>query len=284
MKKNNIFIEGIQGTGKTSLLLELRKELPDYQAYMEGDLSPAELSWCSYMTKEQYGGILEKYPSLASEIERYTLEEGEKKIIAYTRILTDIPGFHRDMEQYEIYNGRVDYRKFCEVILGRYQKMPEGGNLFECSFFQNTIETMLLYYQMEEKEILDFYKRAFEILKKKNFLLLYLDTQELEETILRVKKERVDTGGREVWFSMMMEYLENSPLGKARGLRGMEGLLYHLERRKILEGKIIKEILCERACVLQSRSYDIKAVSAGCREWEADHGTASLKIFSGCCP
>lgn len=55
-------------------------------------------------------------------------------------------------------------------------------------FFQNAIETMLLYYQMEEEEIMDFYIRAFEILKKKNFRLLYLDTSNLEETILQVKK------------------------------------------------------------------------------------------------
>ena len=265
MKKNNIFIEGVQGTGKTCLLSELRKELPDYRAYMEGDLSPAELAWCSYLTQEQYAKVLEKYPSLAEEIKGYTLREGRKRIIAYTRILTDIPGFHKDLEQYEIYNGRVDYRKFCQVIWKRYEKMPEDGNLFECSFFQNAIETMLLYYQMEEEEIMDFYIRAFEILKKKNFRLLYLDTSNLEETILQVKKERVDTTGREVWFELVLEYLENSPLGKARGLQGMEGLLSHLKRRRNLESRTIKEILGERACVLQSKAYDIKAVSKWCR-------------------
>ena len=245
MKKNNIFIEGVQGTGKTCLLSELRKELPDYRAYMEGDLSPAELAWCSYLTQEQYAKILEKYPSVAEEIKGYTLREGRKRIIAYTRILTDIPGFHKDLEQYE--------------------KMPEDGNLFECSFFQNAIETMLLYYQMEEGEIMDFYIRAFEILKKKNFRLLYLDTSNLEATILQVKKERVDTTGREVWFELVLEYLENSPLGKTRGLQGMEGLLSHLKRRRNLESRIIKEILGERACVLQSKAYDIKAVSKWCR-------------------
>lgn len=30
--------------------------------------------------------------------------EGDRRVICYTRIIRDVPGFHKDLEQYEIYN------------------------------------------------------------------------------------------------------------------------------------------------------------------------------------
>ena len=52
--KNHIFIEGLQGSGKSTLLRNLSQKYPEYKAYYEGDISPVELAWCSYMTKTQY--------------------------------------------------------------------------------------------------------------------------------------------------------------------------------------------------------------------------------------
>ena len=45
--KNNIFIEGLPGYGKSTLLNRLARTWPEYQVYRQGDLSPAELAWCS---------------------------------------------------------------------------------------------------------------------------------------------------------------------------------------------------------------------------------------------
>jgi thymidylate kinase len=50
----NVFIEGIPGSGKSTLLNKLQESLPLYKFYYEGDISPIELAWCSYMTHEQY--------------------------------------------------------------------------------------------------------------------------------------------------------------------------------------------------------------------------------------
>ena len=58
----NIFIEGVPGTGKSTLLNRLAQERPEYRAYREGDLSPVELAWCSYMTKDAYEAVLRRYP------------------------------------------------------------------------------------------------------------------------------------------------------------------------------------------------------------------------------
>ena len=58
----NIYVEGIPGSGKTTLLRLLSERLSGYRAYYEGDLSPVELAWCSYMTSEQYAEVLARWP------------------------------------------------------------------------------------------------------------------------------------------------------------------------------------------------------------------------------
>ena len=126
----NYFIEGLQGAGKSTLVGRLAKELPNCRVFREGDYNPVELAWCSYLTKEQYEAVLEKYAGIADEIkENTTLERvfapesmladrnvEDRYVVTYTRILTDIPGFHKDLEQYEIYNGRVDREGTPEEI------------------------------------------------------------------------------------------------------------------------------------------------------------------------
>ena len=64
------------------------------------------------MSNDAYEKALKKYPSLKEEMNEKTVTEGSHRVMCYTKILTDIPGFHKDMEQYEIYNGRTPWDQF----------------------------------------------------------------------------------------------------------------------------------------------------------------------------
>ena len=55
----NYFIEGLQGSGKSTLVRKLSERHSDYTAVREGEYSPVELSWCAYMNETAYHGILE---------------------------------------------------------------------------------------------------------------------------------------------------------------------------------------------------------------------------------
>ena len=120
----NYFVEGLQGAGKTTFVQEFVKQLSEYKAF-----------------REQYDEILKKYPSLEREIREKTVVEEEHKIICYTQILTDISGFHKDLENFEIYNGTLDREAFEKVIFSRYQRWNGEGQIFECSIFQNIINS-----------------------------------------------------------------------------------------------------------------------------------------------
>lgn len=256
----NIFIEGIQGTGKSTLSRRLAKELPDYHVYHEGDISPVELAWCSYMTKEAWEEKITKYPALAEEIKAKTVIEGDYYITAYTRIMAESRAFYEDMEQYEIYNGRVDFDFFHDVIMKRYAAFSEEKCIFECSFFQNSIESMLLYYQLSDEEIIAFYQEAYDLLKDKGFQLLYLNSEQTRENILQIKKERSDKQGNEMWYPLMMNYLKESPYGKAHNYQDFDDMIAHFERRRRLELQIIQKVLKNDGLILTAKEYDVEDV------------------------
>ena len=146
------------------------------------------------MDQKTYQMLLEKYSGLKEEIYKNTVREEAAYVIAYTKIVTEIPGFHKDLEQYEIYNGTKSREQFEEIVLKRYQRWNPKGEIFECAFLQNILENMLLYLQVEEEEILDFYRRLKEVLvgKKMEILLEHRILKEVfgkETRILRSKQE-----------------------------------------------------------------------------------------------
>lgn len=218
----NYFIEGIQGSGKTTMLEKMTQDNPKLKAYREGDFSPVELAWCAYVSHSQYEIIIKKYANLAGEIKKNTVKEGEMYIITYTRIITDIPDFHKELEQYEIYNGLKSKAEFEEIVLSRFTSWSEDNQLFECSIFQNIIENQILYLQMNDDEIVDFYRRVKDTLKGKKYKIIYLSVDNVREAEEIIKKERSDEAGNEMWFPVMIKYLEGAPFFKAHGYIGME--------------------------------------------------------------
>ena len=255
MQRTNYFIEGLQGAGKSTFVQRLSEHLTDYEVFHEGDYSPVELAWCAYVTEEQYQGILRQYSSIREEIKAKTVAEGEKKIICYTQILTDVPAFHKNLEKFEIYNGNLNRERFEKVVFKRFRKWDGEGQIFECSVFQNIIENQILYLMMTDEEILDFYRRLGKILQDRPFKIVYLNVEDIPGTIGAIRKERADDAGNELWFPLMLRYLEESPCGKRYALAGLAGLVRHLEKRRTLERRSINEIFRENAIIVKAREY-----------------------------
>ena len=255
MRRTNYFIEGLQGAGKSTFVQRLSEYLSDYKVIREGDYSPVELAWCAYVTEEQYHHVLSDYPSIREEIKAKTFTEGERKIICYTQILTDVQDFHKNLEKFEIYNGNLDRGSFEQVIFERFKRWDGEGQIFECSIFQNIIENQMLYLMMSDEEILDFYRSLRDILGSKPYRIIYLDVKDIRGGIDVIRKDRSDDQGNELWFPLMIRYIEESPCGKARALTGLDGLLVHLEHRRDLERRIIGEIFKENVIVVRAKDY-----------------------------
>lgn len=165
------------------------------------------------------------------------------------------------MESYEVYCGRMTWPKLKEIVLSRFRAFTKGGYLFECAFFQNIVEDLILFHMLSDVEIMCFYRELFEIAQMQDFKLLYLYSDCPEENIEIIRKERCDEAGNEMWFQMMLEYLINSPYGKAHGCKGFEDLIVHLKHRQQLELSIIREVLGEKAVILPAKEYDTNQVA-----------------------
>lgn len=277
----NIFVEGIQGMGKSTLTNALAKKYPEYKVCREGDYNPVELAWCTWMTQEEYEAVLQRYPSLKEEIEANTTieyasskgrcdeigqedgsdtsqwkaEKEKRYVITYTRILTDIPGFHKDLERFEIYNGRRTLDEVKEIVLWRYGKFDGEGYIFECSFFQNIVEDLILFHQLSDDEIVQFYRELYAKVDKESFHLYYLYSNEVEENIRIIREERCDAQGNQMWYPLMLGFLVESPYGKAHGYQGFEDMIDHFKHRQRVEMRIIEEIVGENALVLPAKKW-----------------------------
>lgn len=272
----NYFVEGLQGSGKSTLVQKLSELNPDCTAIREGDYSQVELAWCAYMDEEKYMEILDKYSDIRSEIEKKTHSEEDKRIICYTQIITDIPGFHKDLEQYEIYNNRASYGDFKAIILKRYKDWSRGLDpdmIFECSLFQNIVEDMILFRCASDDEIIEFYKEVRAALEgnaghdinsnacKKDYHIFYLKTEDVRGNLEVIRKERSDDNGNELWFPLMMGYFKDCPYSKKEGLGSEEDLIQHFIHRQELELRICEEVFPDKYTVLASKKYtdeDIK--------------------------
>ena len=279
----NLFIEGIPGSGKSTLLNKYAMEHPEYQFYREGDCCPVELAWCAYMTEEEYRAALVKYRAISEEIERWTVREPAtcetgliaddceqfpmRYIVPYTRIITDELGFHKYMEQFEIYQGRKSPEEFQQIILGRSNAFFESQGvtaaktlemppvtIMECAFFQNILEELMLFFECSDQEIFEFYKKLFSVIPEKEFQLYYLYDQDVEKIVGHIAKERSDSRGNMLWYPMLLAFLQESPYGKKHAFQGMEDVVAHFKRRQKLELWIIREILGEHGLVIPAKS------------------------------
>lgn len=251
----NYFVEGLQGSGKSTLVRKLTEKHPAYQVFREGDYNPVELAWCAYVSEKQYEAYLEKYQAIRQEIETKSYKEGDRRIICYTQIMTDTPGFYKDLEQYEIYNNRVSKEDFKRIIFDRFRNWSGDGQIFECSIFQNIVEDMILYQNASDQEILEFYRELGKLLADKQLHILYLESEDVAGNINVIRKERSDAEGNEMWFPLMLGYFNESPFAKAHGVSGEDAMIGHFIHRQELELKICREIFPGRYTVLKSKNY-----------------------------
>ena len=251
----NYFVEGLQGSGKSTLVNRLSERHPDCRPIREGEYSPVELAWCAWLEEPEYEDILEAFSSLRPQVEGKAYRENDHVIVCYTKVMTEDRGFYRELEKHEIYNNRVSFEEFRKIVLNRFEKWNGDKTIFECSLFQNIVEDMMLFRNATDEEILAFYREIRNALEGKEYRILYLKTRDIAGNLQTIRKERSDEQGNELWFPMMLDFFDNCPSSTARGLSGEKALIDHFAHRQELELRICREIFPDRYIILNSKEY-----------------------------
>ncbi|MDF2544379.1 MAG: hypothetical protein K0S47_4097 [Herbinix sp.] len=253
-----ILVEGIPGSGKTTLT----KKLAEYLAtqgtvryYQEGDSHPADLGWCACIPEQDYEKIITDYPLYEARLREHGYLEEGYRIIPYTTFPVEDEDFYRLMESYEVYDNRVDITTFIRLHRKKWMRFGEEAArsndyvIFECAYLQNHINELLLFHCMKEEAIREHLLDLITTVRNLNPVLIYLRQPNTKETIGRVSASRVDDHGVKVWMNRVIPYIEQSPYGKEHSLQGFDGMVAYFDSRKKVELAMLEVLPIQSYCI-----------------------------------
>lgn len=274
MKNRLILVEGIPGSGKTTISKKIKNHLVskglEVLLYNEGDMHPADMAWNALLNMDEYNNIIDEYKTHEKIIKENSIFEDDYVILAYTKL-----GFHRKqnklmnfLEEREIYDGRVSADTFKQIHLKRWKKfgeeMKENKNkivIFECSFLQNHVNELLAIHDKDFDYIRDYLNELIGTVTELKPKLIYLNQASIKETINRVSKERVSHNKDMYpgWLETSIEYFKNSSYGKRNNINGFDGLIRYFEKRQEIELGIIKSLALDKL-IIYNKNYDYENI------------------------
>jgi len=242
-----ILVEGIPGSGKTTLTQKMyaryREKGVPVRLYNEGIANPIDLAWCAYVPIDKYNELLKKYDSISDRIEECTVIEDSHAIVMYTQVHRG-QDFYSELENYEIYGGRIPDDKYFEITTSRWCKFgksnPDNLSIIESAFLQNTIMELLFYRCFGESEIIAHANKLINYVKSLSPTIIYISPPDIRKTIRHIADERI--GEHSNWIDDMIKYCEKTPFAKQHAIKGFDGVIELLEKRKKLEIAILNQL------------------------------------------
>ena len=199
MKKNNklILIEGLCGTGKSTLAERLHRYLIQQgilaSYYDEGaEGHPASLNWHAFYREEELKGLLERYPSRASEICSRVLKYDNNYLVPYRGVkeFSEPITLYDELRTNELCwtsTPKATLSEFTYLIQRHWGRFAENSKnsdevyVLEAVFLQHQIHDLLGHYQANDRQIEQHIHRITEQIAAMNPVLIYLTQPSVRE-------------------------------------------------------------------------------------------------------
>lgn len=238
------FIEGIPGSGKSTVLISL----PDtslYNRYFEHELATViDVTRKAFLTTKQYEKFISDVTPLCkrvygsndylygvNKIHNNTIELCGYKIIALETLGFTNKYLNKKIEElsaYEISGQRVPLDKYFMILKALFDDFlfrfdNDIYHFFEGALLQNILFDLVGAYQLTDEQIFEFYDNLIEYHYKNLFEVDLLCVDNIENIIKKAARERVNNSP--LWIDSFINCIEQSPYGNSRGLTGINGVI-----------------------------------------------------------
>lgn len=204
-----IFIEGVSGVGKSTMVQILSRELTDLgykvEAYLEGDCTnPIDFYNTAYFTICEYEKLCNKYCSFRDFISANTIMTENARLIRYgneKKFIFDEPLLSELSENELCYHPKkvIPINKYISVyteIWKNYQGVVNGTvdfAIFDGSLLHHPLNDMINNYHINEEQAARYISELLNALKLSKKYIFYLKTDNISERLRAARRERDQT-------------------------------------------------------------------------------------------
>ncbi len=266
MKTKLIIVEGLPGTGKSTISELAHKTLKEKQIetdlFSEGNLDhPADYDGVACFNIEQYEEFLKNNEENLDFINSITVKKRDNFFISYAKQKKELGDkFSNELltyiYEYDIYELPLEVHE--ELLLNRWKEFVEQTTkedkvyVFECCFIQNPVTVSMIRENRSKDFTINYIEKLANIIKPLNPVLIYLDQNDIDSSFKRIAEERP-----EGWLNGFINYYTQQGYGKENNLSGIDGTIEVLKARKMLEMEIFNLLDIEKK-IIDNSNYDYK--------------------------
>ncbi len=265
MQNKLVIVEGIPGSGKTSIAAFAKRLLDEKQIpnvlFLEGSLDhPADYESVAYLNEAEFTVLLDKYPTVRQILEQQLIVKGDGYFIGYRKLKLaherDIPdALFDELVRHDIYDG-LPLDTFSRLSLAKWQEFSDQAcksdqvSIFECCFLQNPLTAVIGKHNAGDAYAQRHLSAIATAIQPLHPIVVYLYQKDTRETLERVAQTRPVE-----WKNFVIDYLTKQGFGKANALTGYEGVIAFYEKRKSVELAFLHQLAFD-ILIVDNSDYD----------------------------
>lgn len=201
-----VFVEGVSGVGKSTMVQRLEEDLRAkgiaVTSYLEGDPeNPIDFYSTAYLPEREHKSICQRYPGEREKIAAHTRDVGGAKLVRY--VGPGGPLFSQPLQ------GELEQREFCykparPIPVKEYQAAcqkvwqdfstslgeDQGIFLFDGSLLHHPLNDLMRNYHLTAERSAQHVQGLLRALGQRQRHIFYLETQDLAGQLEQARKER----------------------------------------------------------------------------------------------